>query len=278
MSLSTTYTLNNGTKIPAIGLGVYKAEPGKEVYEAVKSALEIGYRHIDTASFYENESDVGRAIKDSGIPRDEVFVTTKVWNDEQGYEETKAAFQRSLERLEMDYVDLYLVHWPVPGKFTETYRALEEIYQEGKAKAIGVSNFLPHHLEELLLSASVIPAVNQIELHPQLQQIETQEFCKKHNILIEAWAPLGKARYFDHPTLVKLANKHKKTSAQIIIRWQFQSGIITIPKSVRKERQEENIDIFDFELSDEDIKEMELMNLEKRIGKHPDEFDYGING
>lgn len=278
MSLSTTYTLNNGTKIPAIGLGVYKAEPGKEVYEAVKSALEIGYRHIDTASFYENESDVGRAIKDSGIPRDEVFVTTKVWNDEQGYEETKAAFQRSLERLEMDYVDLYLVHWPVPGKFTETYRALEEIYQEGKAKAIGVSNFLPHHLEELLLSASVIPAVNQIELHPQLQQIETQEFCKKHNILIEAWAPLGKARYFDHPTLVKLANKHKKTPAQIIIRWQFQSGIITIPKSVRKERQEENIDIFDFELSDEDIKEMELMNLEKRIGKHPDEFDYGING
>lgn len=278
MSLSTTYTLNNGTKIPAIGLGVYKAEPGKEVYEAVKSALEIGYRHIDTASFYENESDVGRAIKDSGIPRDEVFVTTKVWNDEQGYEETKAAFQRSLERLEMDYVDLYLVHWPVPGKFTETYRALEEIYQEGKAKAIGVSNFLPHHLEELLLSASVIPAVNQIELHPQLQQIETQEFCKKHNILIEAWAPLGKARYFDHPTLVKLANKHKKTSAQIIIRWQFQSGIITIPKSVRKERQEENVDIFDFELSDEDIKEMELMNLEKRIGKHPDEFDYGING
>ena len=201
-----------------------------------------------------------------------------MWNDEQGYEETKAAFQRSLERLEMDYVDLYLVHWPVPGKFTETYRALEEIYQEGKAKAIGVSNFLPHHLEELLLSASVIPAVNQIELHPQLQQIETQEFCKKHNILIEAWAPLGKARYFDHPTLVKLANKHKKTPAQIIIRWQFQSGIITIPKSVRKERQEENVDIFDFELSDEDIKEMELMNLEKRIGKHPDEFDYGING
>lgn len=277
MSLSTTYTLNNGTKIPAIGLGVYQAEPGKEVYEAVKSALEIGYRHIDTASFYENESDVGRAIKDSGIPRDEIFVTTKVWNDEQGYEETKAAFQRSLERLEMDYVDLYLVHWPVPDKFTETYRALEEIYQEGKAKAIGVSNFLPHHLEELLQSATVVPAVNQIELHPQLQQIETQEFCKKHNILIEAWAPLGKASYFDHPTLVKLANKHKKTPAQIIIRWQFQSDIITIPKSVRKERQEENVDIFDFELSEEDIKEMELMNLEKRIGKHPDEFDYGIN-
>ena len=277
MSLSTTYSLNNGTKIPAIGLGVYKAEPGKEVYEAVRTALEIGYRHIDTASLYANETDVGRAIKDSGIPREDIFVTTKVWNDEQGYEETKAAFQRSLERLDMDYVDLYLVHWPVPGKFKNTYRALEEIYKDGKAKAIGVSNFLPHHLEELLKSASIVPAVNQIELHPQLQQIETRDFCKKHNILIEAWAPLGKATYFDHPTLVKLSNKHQKTPAQIIIRWQFQSGIITIPKSVRKERQQENVGIFDFELTEEDIKEIELMNLEKRIGMHPDEFDYGLD-
>lgn len=277
MNLSTTYELNNGTKIPAIGLGVYKAEPGKEVYEAVKSALEIGYRHIDTASLYANESDVGKAIRDSGIPREEIFVTTKVWNDEQGYEETKAAFNRSLSRLQMDYVDLYLVHWPVPGKYTETYRALEDIYREEKAKAIGVSNFLPHHLEELLQSAEITPAVNQIELHPELQQIETQEFCNKHGILVEAWAPLGKARYFDHPTLKKLAAKHTKTPAQIIIRWQFQSGIITIPKSVHKERQLENVNIFDFELTSDDIKDIELMNLEKRIGAHPDEFDYGID-
>ncbi|KAB8139003.1 aldo/keto reductase [Gracilibacillus oryzae] len=276
MSLTTTRTLNNGTKIPAIGLGVYKVEAGDEAYQSVKSALEIGYRHIDTASFYANEEDVGKAIKDSGIPREDIFVTTKVWNDEQGYEEAKAAIDRSLDRLGMEYVDLYLIHWPVPGKFTETWKALEEIYQSGKAKAIGVSNFLPHHLEELLQAAETKPMVNQIELHPQLQQDETRTFCQEHNILIEAWAPLGKASYFDHPVLQELAEKHQKTPAQIIVRWQYQSGIITIPKSVHKHRQEENVDIFDFELETEDMDKMTGMNEEKRLGKHPDEFDYGV--
>ncbi|WP_208589732.1 aldo/keto reductase [Gracilibacillus suaedae] len=276
MSLTTTLKLNNGTEIPAVGLGVYKAEPGDEVYHAVKSALELGYRHIDTASLYANEEGVGQAIKDSGIPREEIFVTTKVWNDEQGYEETKAAFKRSLERLQMDYVDLYLVHWPVPGKFTETYKALEEIYHDGKAKAIGVSNFEPHHLEELLKEAKVTPVVNQVELHPQLQQQAVRDFCKKHDIKVEAWAPLGKARYFDHPILQELAAKHNKKSSQIIVRWQYQSGIITIPKSVNKERQQENVDIFDFELLDEDIEKMKSMDANNRIGAHPDEFDYGI--
>ncbi|MFC4403100.1 aldo/keto reductase [Gracilibacillus xinjiangensis] len=276
MSLTTTLTLSNETEIPAIGLGVYKVEAGDEVYQAVRSAIEIGYRHIDTASLYGNEEGVGKAIKDSGIPREKIFVTTKVWNDEQGFEETKTAINRSLDRLGMDYVDLYLIHWPVPGKFTDTWKALEAIYQEGKAKAIGVSNFLPHHLKELFKEAKTKPMVNQIELHPQLQQEETRTFCQEHGILVEAWAPLGKASYFDHPVLQELAKKHEKTPAQIIVRWQYQSGIITIPKSIHKHRQEENVNIFDFELSDEDMAKMAGMNEEKRIGKHPDEFDYGM--
>ncbi|SFL41727.1 Aldo/keto reductase [Gracilibacillus orientalis] len=276
MSLTTTLKLNNGTEIPAVGLGVYKAEPGDEVYHAVRSALELGYRHIDTASLYANEEGVGQAIIDSGIPRDDIFVTTKVWNDEQGYEETKAAFKSSLERLQMDYVDLYLVHWPVPGTFTETYKALEEIYRDGKAKAIGVSNFEPHHVEELLKEAEITPVVNQVELHPQLQQQAVRDFCEKHDIKVEAWAPLGKARYFDHPVLQDLAVKHNKKPAQIIVRWQYQSGIITIPKSVHKERQQENVNIFDFELSKEDIEKIKGMDADKRLGAHPDEFDYGV--
>ncbi|GAE93373.1 oxidoreductase [Gracilibacillus boraciitolerans JCM 21714] len=276
MSLTSVLKLNNGTEIPQIGLGVYKAEAGDEVYQAVKSALALGYRHIDTASLYANEEGVGQAIKDSDVPREEIFVTTKVWNDEQGYDETKAAFKRSLERLQMDYVDLYLVHWPVPGKFKETYKALEDLYNEGKTKAIGISNFEPHHMEELLKDAKVKPVVNQVELHPQLQQREVRDFCEKHDIKVEAWAPLGKAQYFDHPVLQELAAKHNKQPSQIIVRWQYQSGIITIPKSVHKERQQENVDIFDFELSTEDMKKMESMDENKRIGPHPDEFDYGV--
>src|SRR5699024_5946130 len=229
-----------------------------------------------TTSLNANEEGVGQAIKDSGIPREEIFVTTKVWNDEQGYEEAKAAFERSLKRLQLEYVNLYLIHWPVPGKFTETYKALEEIYRDGKAKAIGVSNFMPHHLEELLKGVDVTPAVNQVELHPQLQQKETREFCAKHDIKVESWAPLGKARYFDHPVLQELANKHSKKPSQIIVRWQYQSGIITIPKSVHKERQQENANIFDFSLSDEDMEKIASMDEGNRLGAHPDKFDYCV--
>ncbi len=276
MSLTSTLKLNNGTEIPQVGLGVYKAEPGNEVYHAVKSALDLGYRHIDTASLYGNEEGVGQAIKDSDVPREEIFVTTKVWNDEQGYENTKIAFKNSLERLQMEYVDLYLVHWPVPGKFTETYKALEDIYREGKAKAIGVSNFEPHHLQELLKESEIKPVVNQVELHPQLQQNAVREFCGKHDIKVEAWAPLGKARYFDHPVLQELAAKYDKKPSQVIVRWQYQSGIITIPKSVHQDRQQENVDIFDFELSKEDMEKIISMDVNKRLGAHPDEFDYGV--
>ncbi|MDC3417680.1 aldo/keto reductase [Aquibacillus sp. 3ASR75-54] len=274
MSLTTTATLHNGVQIPRLGLGVYKMEDGTDVYHAVLSALEIGYRHIDTASFYQNEEGVGRAIRDSGIPREEIFVTTKVWNDEQGYENTKKAFQASLERLGLDYVDLYLVHWPVPGKYKETYKALEEFYKAKKARAIGVSNFLPHHLEDLLTDVEIKPMANQIELHPQLTQTETREFCKKHDIIVEAWSPLAKARYLDDPVLQSLAEKYNKTAAQIIIRWEYQSDIVTIPKSVKPTRQKENADIFDFELTEEDMKKVDGLNQDKRTGPHPDEFNY----
>ncbi|MBM7571620.1 aldo/keto reductase [Aquibacillus albus] len=274
MSLTTTKKLHNGVEIPAVGLGVYKMEDGTDVYQSVLSALEIGYRHIDTASFYQNEEGVGKAIKDSGIPREEIFVTTKVWNDEQGYENTKNAFQASLDRLGLEYVDLYLVHWPVPGKYKETWKALEEFYKEGRAKAIGVSNFLPHHLEDLMEDAEITPMANQIELHPRLTQVETREFCDKHNIVVEAWSPIAKARYLDDPVLQELASKHNKTAAQIIIRWDYQSGIVTIPKSVKASRQKENADIFDFELSEEDMKKIDAMDREERTGPHPDEFSY----
>ncbi|MCT2535786.1 aldo/keto reductase [Aquibacillus koreensis] len=274
MSLTTTSKLHNGVEIPSLGLGVYKVEDGQSVYDTVMSALEIGYRHIDTASFYENEEGVGKAIRESGIPREEIFVTTKVWNDEQGYENTKQAFQNSLDRLGLDYVDLYLVHWPVPGKYKETWKALEEFYEDGKARAIGVSNFLPHHLEDLLSDVKIRPMINQIELHPQLTQVETREYCKKHDILIQAWSPLGKARYLDDPTLTELAEKYSKTPAQIIIRWEFQSDIITIPKSVHAKRQKENADIFDFELTSDEIKHIDALDQDKRTGPHPDEFNY----
>lgn len=272
MSLMTTRKLNNGVEIPVIGLGVFQVDDGDQVYDAVRSALEIGYRHIDTASYYQNEAGVGRAIADSGIPREEIFVTTKVWNDEQGYDETLIAIDRSLERLEMDYVDLYLVHWPVPGKYKDTWKALEKIYADKKARAIGVSNFHAHHLEDLIKDATVKPMINQIELHPQLSQVEVRDYCKKHDIAVEAWSPIGKATYLDEPVLQALAKKYKKTVAQIIIRWDYQNEIITIPKSVRATRQKENADIFDFELSREDMEKIESLNRGNRLGGDPDKL------
>ncbi|SDK48686.1 aldo/keto reductase [Sediminibacillus albus] len=274
MGLNTVMTLHNGVEIPSVGLGVYKVEEGNDVYQAVKSALEIGYRHIDTASFYQNEEGVGKAIKDSGIPREEIFVTTKVWNDEQGFAEALEAFNRSLTKLGTDYIDLYLIHWPVPGKYKDTWRALEKIYDEGKAKAIGVSNFLPHHLDDLMRDAQIKPMVNQIELHPKLSQVETREFCSQHHIAVEAWSPIGKGRYLDHPMLQELAEKHQKSSAQVILRWHYQNGVIIIPKSVKANRQQENAQIFDFELTEKDIEQMNELDEDFRLGAHPDHFNY----
>jgi|SRR5690625_66222 len=264
-----TKQLRNKVRVPQLGLGVYKV-PAEEVYDTVATALDAGYRHIDTASFYDNEVGVGKAIKDSTINREDLFVTTKVWNDDQGYEQTLAAFELSLNKLDMDYVDLYLIHWPVPGIFSETWRALETLYKAGRVRAIGVSNFLVHHLEELLQTAETIPAVNQIELHPKLMQTETVEFCEEHQILIESWSPLGRANYLTDPTLTEIANVHHRSTAQIIIRWHLQHEFIVIPKSIRADRQKENIDVFDFILSKAEMKRIDDLEEGFRVGSHPD--------
>lgn len=273
MNVASTLTLANGIRIPQLGLGVYKVEES-DTKETVSTALELGYRHIDTASFYENEKEVGEAIRESDVSREDIFVTTKVWNDEQGYAETLNAFDRSLEKLQLEYIDMYLIHWPVPGKFQDTWRALEDLYNHGRVRAIGVCNFQEHHLEQLLETAEIVPVVDQVEFHPRLYQKALVDYCKERDIKVEAWAPLGRARYFDSPVLQSLAEKHNKTPAQIIIRWELQHGIITIPKSTKRKRQKENMEVFDFELSPEDMNEVDEMNRNERQSKHPDEFPY----
>ncbi|TGB05515.1 aldo/keto reductase [Halobacillus salinus] len=260
--------------MPKVGLGVYKMNDDQEVVNAVKSALDLGYRHIDTASFYENEEGVGKAIEQGGVPREELFVTTKVWNSEQGYEETLNAFDRSLDKLGLDYLDLYLVHWPVPGKFPDTWKALEKLYQDGRVKAIGVCNFMEHHIDELMKTAEVKPMVNQVELHPRVYQQELLDYCKGSGIQMEAWAPLGRGQYFDAAVLEELAEKYGKTPAQVILRWHLEHEVIIIPKSSNGKRQKENADLFDFSLTEEEVNRINMLHTGERIGKHPDEFDY----
>ncbi|MBU9724287.1 MULTISPECIES: aldo/keto reductase [Bacillaceae] len=272
LNIHSTVTLNNGVKMPWLGLGVYKAEDGNEVKNAIKVALEAGYRSIDTASFYHNEAGVGEALRETDVPREEIFVTTKVWNDEQGYEETLKAFESSRTKLGLDVIDLYLVHWPVTGKFKDTWRAMEKLYDEGKVRAIGVSNFNIHHLEYLLKDAKVKPVVNQVEFHPLLTQEELHEFCKKNDIQLEAWSPLTRGHMFDDERLVKLAEKYGKTPAQIILRWDLQKEVVTIPKSVTPARIQSNTEIFDFELSEEDMNILDSCNEHKRFGPDPDTF------
>ncbi|MCD8509438.1 MAG: aldo/keto reductase [Bacillus sp. (in: Bacteria)] len=272
MNIQSTITLNNGVKMPWLGLGVYKVKEGGEVKSAVVTALQAGYRSIDTASFYENEVGVGEGIRESGIPREEIFVTTKVWNDQQGYEETLKAFEESRGKLGLDIIDLYLIHWPVTGKFKETWRALEELYAQGKVRAIGVSNFQIHHLEELLKDAKVVPAVNQVEYHPLLTQEELHTYCKAKGIQLEAWAPLVRGRVFDNPILVELSEKYGKTPAQIILRWDLQNDVVTIPKSITPARIEANMDIYDFELSEADMARISSLNENHRTGPDPDTF------
>lgn len=271
--ISHAVTLNNGVKMPQLGLGVYKVEEGSEVVNAVKWALETGYRHIDTAALYQNEEGVGQEIRESGIPREDIFVTTKVWNSDQGYESTLQAFETSRRKLGLDYVDLYLVHWPVKGKYKDTYRALEKLYNEGLTRAIGVSNFQTHHIDDLLTEASTVPAVNQVELHPLLSQEPLRAYCNEKNIHVTAWSPLMHGN-LDIPELIELGKKHGKTPAQIIIRWDLQKGIITIPKSIRAERIRENANVFDFELSTEDIAIIDGLNRNHRQGADPDNFDF----
>ena len=263
-------TLNNGVKMPILGFGTFKVENGQETIDSVKHALKIGYRHIDTAMIYKNEEGVGQAIKESGIPREEIFLTSKVWNTDQGYDSTLEAFEASLKRLQTDYLDLYLIHWPQPLN-RETWRALEDLYKAGSVRAIGVSNFKEHHLDDLLEVATIVPAVNQVEYHPQLMQKPLNDYCKKHGIQLEAWGPLMQGKIFEFELLDELAKKYNKTVAQIALRWDIQNGVVTIPKSVKSSRIEGNADIFDFNISEEDIKLINQLNKEERIGRDPDQ-------
>lgn len=271
--LKDTAILHNGVKMPWFGLGVFKVQEGAEVIHSVKTALQNGYIHIDTAAIYQNEEGVGKAIKESKVPREQIFITSKVWNDDQGYEKTIQAYEASLKKLNLEYLDLFLIHWPVAGKYKDTWKALEKLYQDGKVRAIGVSNFHVHHLEQLLSEADIKPMVNQIEYHPHLTQIEVHNFCKKEGIQLEAWSPLKQGILLKDPTIIELATKYNKTPAQIILRWDLQTEVITIPKSIKTERIIENANIFDFELSCEDMGKISNLNKNERIGTNPEKYD-----
>ena len=272
-SIKDCTVLNNGVKMPWLGLGVFRVEEW-EIQEAEACALENGYRSIDTAAIYANEQGVGSAIGKSGIPRQDIFITTKVWNSDQGYDNTLLAFEKSLKKLQTDYVDLYLIHWPVKEKYKQTWQALERIYKEGRARAIGVSNFLVHHLEDLAQSSTTIPTVNQVEFHPFLLQPKLLNYCKWHKIQLEAWSPLIKARYFDNAQLRAIAEKYNKTPAQVLLRWDLEHKVVTIPKSVHKKWIIENSEIFDFELTQEDMAIIDALDQNLRIGAHPDHFTF----
>ena len=276
------YVLNNDYKIPSIGFGTFRTPSGEETEQSVLNAIKAGYRHIDCAAAYGNEKSVGDAIRKSGIAREELFVTSKLWNDEKGYEKTIAAFNKTLEDLQLDYLDLYLIHWPIAKASknnwqeanSESWRAFEDLYKQGKIKAIGVSNFLPHHFEPLLKTAKIKPIVNQIEFHPGMLQEETVEFCKKNNILVEAWAPFSNGQILSNPVLTEIADKYNKSVAQLSLRWIIQKGIVPLPKSVTPERIKSNLNVFDFEISAQDSETIDKLTNCGGSGLHPDEVDF----
>ena len=281
-SLTSGLKLSNGVTIPGLGYGTYQTPP-EDAYRAVTDALAVGYRHIDTAALYGNESGVGQAVKDSGLKREEVFITSKLWNTERGYDKTMAAFEKTLAELGTDYLDLYLIHWPANEKQfgqeaaalnLDTWRAFEDLYKAGKIKAIGVSNFMPNHLEALLAQAEIKPMVNQIEVHPGWPQTEAIRYCQRNDILVEAWAPLGEAAALSNPVLAKIAAKYDHTPAQVCLRWEIQQGILPLPKSVHKERMAENTKLFNFELTED---EMDIIGALRNLGgqcKVPDQVDF----
>ncbi|WP_170075816.1 aldo/keto reductase [Paraclostridium dentum] len=276
------YLLNNNYKIPNIGFGTFRTPSGEETEKSVIDAIKSGYRHIDCAAAYGNEKSVGEAIRKSGVAREELFITSKLWNDDKGYENTLAAFNRTLEDLQLDYLDLYLIHWPIAKASknnwqeanSESWRALEKLYKQGKVKAIGVSNFLGHHLDPLLKTAKIKPMVNQIEIHPGMLQEETVKFCEGNNILVEAWAPFSNGQIFNNPVLKEIADQYKKSVAQISLRWIIQKGIIPLPKSVTPERIKNNLDIFDFEIKAQDVEKIDRLTDCGSSGLHPDEVDF----
>lgn len=279
--LTETFKLNNGVQIPCVGFGTWQTPSGESTVNSVKKAIETGYRHIDTAADYENEGSVGQAISESGVKREDLFVTSKLWNTDRGYEETKAAFEKTLKELDTDYLDLYLIHFPAnAAQFDnwneiniETWKAMTELYQRGKIKAIGVSNFKIHHLEALV-ETEVKPMVNQIEYHAGFTQDEVVEYCRKHDILIEAWSPIGSGRLLEEASLKEIAQKYDKTVAQLCIKYVLQNEVLPLPKSVTPERIEENTNIFDFEISNEDMRALDAMENVGYSGLEPDEIDF----
>lgn len=268
-----TLTLADGNTIPQLGLGVWRAENGGETKQAVAAALKAGYRLIDTAMLYANEEDVGRAIAASGIPREELLITTKLWNSDQGAENVRPALEKSLQKLGLDYVDLYLIHWPTPGRnlYVETWKQMQALRDEGLIKSIGVSNFEPEHLDRLKAETGELPVVNQIELHPDFSQQSLRDYCSENSIQVESWSPIGGSRgsILQNPVLKEIAETHGKTPVQVVIRWHIQHGLVDIPKSVHEERIKQNIDVFDFELTDEDMARIDGLNEDNRQGPDP---------
>lgn len=276
--LNDKVALHNGVAMPWLGLGVFKVEDGAVVVHAVKDAIKNGYRSIDTAAIYDNEAGVGQGIREAmaehGIEREDFFITSKVWNADLGYESTLAAFETSLNKLGLDYLDLYLIHWPVEGKYRDAWRALETLYKQGRVKAIGVSNFHVHHLQDLMKDAEIVPMVDQVEYHPLLAQHELRAYTREHNIQLEAWSPLMQGQLLDHPVLSEIASKHGKSVAQVILRWDLQNGVVTIPKSIKEHRIIENAHVFDFELTADEMAQIDALNEDKRVGPDPDNFDF----
>jgi len=275
LTLQSTTTLHNGVKMPWLGFGVFKVQDGQEAVDSVKEAIKVGYRSIDTAAIYGNEEGVGQGIAEANVPREELFITTKLWNSNQGYETTLSAFEDSMNKLGLDYLDLYLIHWPAPaqGKYVDSWKAIEKLYKDGRIRAIGVSNFHIHHLEDLIANCEIKPMVNQVEYHPSFNQAELHEFCKKNQIQLEAWSPLMQGGLLDNPTLLEIADKYNKSTAQVILRWDLQTEVVTIPKSIKPHRIAQNADIFDFELNSEDIKKINALNTGQRSFADPDDFN-----
>ncbi len=272
-SISDSTTLHNGVKMPWLGLGVYQIPDGKVVEQAVYSAVSSGYRSIDTAAAYRNETGVGQGISSCGVARNELFVTTKVWNSDQGYNSTLSAFETSRKKLAVDYIDLYMIHWPVKGKYKETWKALEKLYTDGSVRAIGVCNFNIHHLDDLIREANIVPMVNQVEYHPLLAQKQLHAYCESKQIQVEAWSPLMQGR-LDESILFEIAANYGKSPAQVVLRWDLQNEVVTIPKSANPIRIQENADIFDFTLSNADMARLDELNRNVRLGADPDNFNF----
>ena len=274
MNLQSTKTLANGILMPRLGLGVYKMTDRDETLQAITTAIDLGYRAIDTAALYYNEEEVGEAIRNASVKREELFVTTKVWNSDQGYDNTLRAFETSLKKLDMDYVDLYLTHWPVEGKFVDTYRAIERLYEEKLIRVPGVSNHHEHHLQQVLASCNVAPMVNQVELQPYLNQAELRAFCQEHQIAVTAWSPLGRGHVLNDETITRIAADYGVTPAQVILRWHIQNDVLVIPKSVTPSRIKENSEVFHFELTEATMQEINALNRNERFGQSPDSFKF----